>query len=115
MFVDNQTGELYVGQMRLGDREATPEEVGAYEESRANSVPQIIEPLQGLLAIEAAGLAEAYDAWSKSEDRSFSERAFIEKAKVWRRDDPILTEAAKNVLGLVDAEIDALFIDAATR
>lgn len=74
-------------------------------------VPELLAPLQALLAIDAAGYSSAYEQWSRDPARTFSERAFIEKAQVWRRDDPILQQAAAD-LGIDDAALDALFIAA---
>lgn len=42
MFIDKQ-GNLYLGDMVVGDREATPEEVAAWEQSRTPSPQAIIE------------------------------------------------------------------------
>lgn len=75
-------------------------------------VPQAVTPLQGLLAIDLAGLSVAYEAWASDPARTFSERAFIQKAQTWRRDDPLL-QAATDALGMTPAQLDALFIAAA--
>ncbi|MCK7579813.1 MAG: hypothetical protein MZV65_31740 [Chromatiales bacterium] len=69
--------------------------------------------LQGLLAIDQAGLAEAYEAWANDPARTFSERAFINKAETWRRDDPTLLNAA-TALGITKNQLDELFITADT-
>jgi len=71
-----------------------------------------VTALQGLLAIEAAGLADAYMAWANDPARTFAERAFIDKAAVWRRDDPVLLAGAA-ALGLNAAQIDAMYAAAA--
>lgn len=76
-------------------------------------VPQSIEPLQGLLALDAAGLADDYEAWATDPARTFAEKAFIQRAQVWRRDDPLLC-AAIAALGMTPAQGDDLFIWAAT-
>ena len=78
-----------------------------------NPVPQEIDPLQAMKAIDQAGLSPAYEAWATSPDRTFLERAFIDKAKVWRRDDPLMIAGA-TALGLSSAQLDDLFILAAT-
>jgi len=75
-------------------------------------VPESITPLQGELAIDQAGLSAAYEAWRDDPARTFSERAFIQRATVWKRSDPVL-DAAGVALGLTDAQIDQLFITAA--
>lgn len=77
------------------------------------AVPPIISALQGLLAIDQAGMSSAYEAWANNAARTFSERAYIAKAKTWRRDDPILNSAA-GVLGLTESQVDELFILAAS-
>ena len=72
-----------------------------------------IDALQGLLAIDQAGLVGAYTAWATSPDRTFAQKAFIDKAQIWRRDDPTLSAAASD-LGLSAGQVDALFALAAT-
>lgn len=72
-----------------------------------------ITALQGLLAIDRSGLATSYDAWADDPARTFAERAFINKAQDWRRDDATLAGAA-TALGLTDAQVDAMFELAAT-
>lgn len=71
-------------------------------------VPESIDPLQGLLAIDAAGMAGVYEAWATDPARTFAERAFIQRAKVWRRDDPLLN-GATTALGMTAAQVDDLF------
>ena len=77
-------------------------------------VPQQVTALQGLLAIDAAGLAAAYEAWATSPDRTFAQKAFIQRAQVWRRDDPVL-QAAATAFGLTDENMDQLFAFAAEQ
>jgi hypothetical protein len=72
-----------------------------------------VTALQGLLALDAAGLAAAYDAWATAPDRTFAERAFIQRAGHWARDDATLLSAA-TTLGLSAADVDELFTLAAT-
>lgn len=72
-----------------------------------------IDALQGLLAIDASGLADEYEVWANDPARTFAERAFINKAQIWRRDDATLAGAA-TALGLTDAQVDAMFELAAT-
>jgi len=74
-------------------------------------VPSQVSALQGLLAINAAGLSGAYTAWAASESRTFAEKAFIDKATHWRRTDPVLLSGA-TALGLTSDQIDQLFISA---
>ncbi len=71
-------------------------------------VPESIDPLQGLLAIDAAGMSGVYEAWANDPARTFAERAFIQRAKVWRRADPLLN-GATTALGMTSAQVDDLF------
>ena len=72
------------------------------------SVPQSVSALQGLLAVDQAGMAAAYTAWASDSARTFAERAFIDKAQTWKRDDPTLMAAAV-AFGLTSTQIDSLF------
>lgn len=76
-------------------------------------VPQVIEALQGLLALNNAGYASFYESWANSPDRTFAQKAFINKALHWKRDDPTLNSAASD-LGLTSEQVDSLFVLAAT-
>lgn len=51
MFIDAQ-GNIYQGDMRIGDREATTEEVAAWQQSRQ---PSKAERIEALLAAEKMG------------------------------------------------------------
>lgn len=78
-----------------------------------NPVPQQVDALQGLKAIDAAGLSTAYEAWAGDPKRKFLEKAFINRAQTWRRDDPVLSAGAA-ALGLTGEQLDQLFVLAAT-
>lgn len=73
-----------------------------------------VTALQGLLAIDAAGLSDQYEAWSTDPARTFAERAFINKAQHWYRDDQTLVAAAA-AMGLDAGQVDTLFETAAQR
>ena len=94
----------------IGDGETFAEQI---PEPAALTVVAHVSALQGLLAIDQAGLSEAYDEWANSPARTFAERAFIEKAQTWKRNDPTLNAAATD-LGLTSEQVDQLFILAAT-
>jgi hypothetical protein len=79
--------------------------------ARMPEVPESIEALQGLLALYAAGLAPAFEAWAQSPARSFAERAFIDRARTWRRDNLVLVEGAA-AMGISPGQLDQLFIAA---
>lgn len=74
----------------------------------AASIPQVVTALQGLLALDVFKISQYYEVWANSPDRTFAERAFINKAQTWKRDDPILIGAATS-LNLTDVQIDDLF------
>lgn len=76
-------------------------------------IPQSVSALQGLLAVDQAGMAAAYTAWASDSSRTFAERAFIDKAQTWKRDDPTLMAAAA-AFGLTELQIDNLFTLAAS-
>jgi hypothetical protein len=95
-----------------------PVEMSAEEEAAwiaslpvVNPVPQRITALQGLLAIDQAGLSIDYQTWATSSDRTFAERAFIDKAQTWNRDDSVVAAGA-TALGLTSEQVDELFIAA---
>lgn len=90
---------------------AAAEAVLASYDDTAPVVPDAIPALDGLLALDAAGLSAEYEAWANDPARSFAERAFIAKAQTWRRDDLTLNAAAAD-LGLTAEQVDALFIEA---
>lgn len=89
-------------------RDFTQEEI---EQRRKALVPQAVPALEALLALDAAGLSADYEAWAKDPARTFAERAFIDKAQNWRRDDPTL-QAAAEALELSSEQVDQLFIAA---
>lgn len=74
-----------------------------------------VTALQGMLAVQAAGLVAGFNAWKASLDpiEDFAVIAFFEKAQTWRRDNPYLVQGA-TALGLTERQIDELFILAAT-
>ena len=78
-----------------------------------NPVPQQVDALQGLKAIDQAGLSAAYEAWASDPGRTFLEKAFIAREQRWRRDDPTLLAGAA-ALGLTGEQLDQLFVLAAT-
>ena len=80
----------------------------------SNPIPQRVTALQGLLAIDEAGLSSSYQAWAQSPSREFAERAYIDKALHWNRTDPVLIAGA-TALGLTAEQLDALFVSAAAK
>lgn len=78
-----------------------------------NSIINRISALQGLLALDQSGLSAQYETWANDTSRTFAEKAFINKAITWYRDDPVLASAA-TALGLTKAQVDSMFELAAT-
>ncbi len=85
---------------------------GQFTAPVVSPIPVSVTALQGMLALDAAGLSSQYDAWATSPDRTFAQRAFIDKAQRWRRDDPTL-QAAATAFGLTSENLDQLFVVAA--
>jgi hypothetical protein len=96
----------------ISQREMTQQEIDAIP-SVVDSAPQSIDALQGLLALDREGMAGFYETWASAPDRTFAQRAFIDKALTWKRNDPTLNAAASD-LGLTSAQVDSLFQLAAT-
>lgn len=97
-----------------GQEDVGPDET--FSQSQPDAPIEIIRSisaLQGLKAVDHFGLAAAYDAWANDPARTFLERAFINKAQTWERDDATLTAAAL-ALGIGEAELDAMFAWAAS-
>jgi hypothetical protein len=74
-----------------------------------------VTALQGMLAIQQAGLVAGFNAWKASLDpvEDFATIAFFEKAQTWRRNNPYLIQGA-TALGLNDEQLNQLFVLAAT-
>ena len=96
-------------------------QVGWIKQGAGFVPPPVVDPppiaprvsaLQGLLAIDQAGLSTQYDAWVADPARTFAQKAFIAKAVTWRRNDPTL-QAAGLALGLTSQQLDELFAAAA--
>lgn len=73
--------------------------------------PGAVSAMAALLAIDEFGLANAYTAWVNDPARTFAERAFVDKAMTWRRDNAVLLAAA-DALGLTNEQMDAIFMRA---
>ena len=82
-------------------------------ETDANPVPQEVSSYQAMKALAAAGLADAFEAWANAPERTFLERAAVNRPNTWVRTDPALIAAA-TALGLSSAQLDDLFRLAAT-
>ena len=76
-------------------------------------VPQEVQTLQALLAIDALGYSAVYESWANDPARTFAERAFRDKAVIWRRTNDMFNAFAKSQ-GFTEQDKDNFFILAAT-
>lgn len=104
--------EVNVETGKVITREMTQQEIADIPQPVVKA-PQCIDALQGLLALNQAGYSQFYETWANAPERTFAQKAFINKALTWKRDDPTLNAAATD-LGLTSAQVDALFQLAAT-
>ncbi len=98
------------------ERDSTPEEDAQREldiQAAENSFPKVVTVLQGMLALDKAGMSAAYEAWSTSPQRTFAEKAFINRTLNWRWDDPVMI-AGCQALGINEQQKKQLFILAAS-
>jgi len=74
-----------------------------------------VTALQGMQALRVAGKAEAFVTWRNTLDPvdDFEIVTFLDKAGRWERNNPILQTAA-TALGFTNAQVDNLFVLAAT-
>ncbi len=83
-----------------------------YPVGSISTVPESIDPLKALLVLDSYGLSALYQAWAADPARTFAELAFINRATVWKRSDPVLLAGAA-ALNLTSDQIDELFVAAA--
>lgn len=83
-----------------------------YPVGSISAVPESIEPLKALLILDSYGLSAAYQAWATDPARTFAELAFINRATVWKRNDPVLLAGAA-ALNITNEQLDQLFLIAA--
>lgn len=99
MYLDGEAGEYVVPALQ-----PDPATLDALRLSKT------VTALQGMLAIQSAGLAAGFNAWKSTLDPvvDFATIAFFEKAQTWKRDNEYLIQGA-TALGLTDAQLDGLF------
>jgi len=99
---------LYEGQMALGDREATPEEVATHELQRAKLLkPKIVTKLQMQTAMKELLLWDDFKAMRLANEAL--DDYWSDAIEVNRYDPMVLS------MGKTDAELDALFQLASTK
>lgn len=91
----------------------TREPDGTHEERQEAALQQARESmscsdLQALLAIDALGMSDDYEAWASDPARTFAEKAFVQRAKTWKRLDATFIAAA-DAWGKTEDEKDAFF------
>ena len=67
-----------------------------------------ITALQAMLAIDSLGYTQHYETWANHPDRTFAEKAFINKAQHWTRNDALFNAAA-DALGFAETDKDQFF------
>lgn len=110
MFIDSN-GNLYRGDMRPGDREATDAEIAAWESRRI--VPQVVSRFQARAALHQAGHLAAVEALMADPETPALARLAWQDAQEFKRTSPTVIAMA-GALGLNDAQIGDLFLAAAT-
>lgn len=91
------------------ERDMTQDESDAYDLSQLPVVPESVTRYQGLIALEDAGLLTTVEAAIANAPKK-TQIAFS-NAHVWRRASSMISDM-QAVLGMTDAEVDALFIAA---
>ena len=104
----NQDEQLYFGDCVQGDREATPEEVAAWEASLSLAAKNAMTASKWQIrkALNATGLRAGVEAAVAAADQDT--RDGWDFADEFRRDHPLIAGVAL-ALGKTEAEIDALF------
>ncbi len=108
----NSDGLIYEGEMRVGDREATTEEIEDWERERAEIVPTEVSGFQlraALLDDESLSTVEAYMAETADDVTAL---AWNHGSTVPRRG--LVVEAIELALTRTGGDIDDLFRSAAT-
>lgn len=100
------------GQMALKAPEP-PEQPEPPDPDPEPSVPQLVSRFQALAALLQAGLLDAVQAWVDDTDTDPLHRLAFTTATEFHRDSPTLAAGAA-ALGWSDAQLDALFIAAAS-
>jgi hypothetical protein len=78
-----------------------------------SDVPQIVSPLQAMLALKHANKLDDVEAYLNDPATDPIKKLAWEKAVEFKRESPLLLEIAEAV-GLGSSDLDALFIDAAS-
>lgn len=91
---------------------APPEDALFEEPEQQPAVPFFVTPRQGELALIELDLLDPVKAYfdGLTGKDGAKARADFYRATEWRRDWPLLINAAKNIFGLTDEQIDQMFI-----
>lgn len=112
MYID-QNGTIYSGQMRLGDREATAEEIDLWQSARLEaSKPQAVTRFQARAALLQAGLLDQVNTMMADPGTPAIAKLAWQDAQEFRRNSPTVLAMAA-ALGLSDVQLDQLFTTAA--
>lgn len=109
----NSNGNVYFGDCAQGDREATPEEVAAWEASRSKLlIPQSVSRFQARAALHLSGLLETVEAMMAAPETPALAKLAWADAQEFKRNSPTVLSLSAS-LGLTEAQLDALFTTAA--
>lgn len=110
----NSNGNVYFGDMQNGDRAATPEEVAAWESSKAESarMAMSVSRFQARAALHLAGLLETVEAMMAAPETPALAKLAWADAQEFKRNSPTVLSLSAS-LGLTEAQLDALFTTAA--
>jgi hypothetical protein len=115
----NAQGDLYGGDCAAGDREATAAEIAAWQTACANIVPAVVRNWQGLAVMQTSNLADGrtYDAAMRTLIAALPAPQDIIALAAYQsadfgRSSPLLNQLFA-ALSLTQAQIDALFVQAA--
>jgi len=112
MWISQEKG-AYFGDMQQGDREATPEEVAAWEASRAKLlIPQSVSRFQARAALHLSGLLETVEAMMAAPETPALAKLAWADAQEFKRNSPTVLGIA-GALALTDDQLDDLFTTAA--
>jgi hypothetical protein len=113
MFIDKEN-RPYFGDMQQGDREATPEEVAAWEASKAESarMAMSVSRFQARAALHLSGLLETVEAMMAAPETPALAKLAWADAQEFKRNSPTVLSLSAS-LGLTEAQLDALFTTAA--
>lgn len=113
MWMNTEKG-AYFGDLQPGDREATLEEVAAWEAARTESarLAVSVSRFQARAALHLAGMLETVEAMMAAPETPALAKLAWADAQEFKRNSPTVLSLSAS-LGLTEAQLDALFTTAA--